>query len=51
MTYEATPSQGRWRISGIELPDSILHKVYNRNAARLMTITMLAIARAAGRFE
>lgn len=36
----ATPPQGRWRISGIELPDSILHKVYNQNAARLLNIVV-----------
>jgi predicted TIM-barrel fold metal-dependent hydrolase len=33
------PPQGRWRIYGIHLPDSILQKVYNRNAARLLKIT------------
>lgn len=32
----ATPAQGRWRIYGIELPDSILQKVYWSNAARLL---------------
>jgi predicted TIM-barrel fold metal-dependent hydrolase len=32
------PPQGRWRIYGIELPESILHKVYNQNAARLLQI-------------
>jgi predicted TIM-barrel fold metal-dependent hydrolase len=36
----ATPPQGRWRISGIELPDSILHKIYNQNAARLLNIVV-----------
>lgn len=36
----ATPPQGRWRISGIGLPDSILHKVYSQNAARLLNITV-----------
>src|SRR5262249_8893840 len=30
------PSQGRWRIYGLELPDSILRKVYHENAARLL---------------
>jgi predicted TIM-barrel fold metal-dependent hydrolase len=34
------PPQGRWRIYGIELPESILHKVYNLNAARLLHITV-----------
>jgi predicted TIM-barrel fold metal-dependent hydrolase len=33
-----TPPQGRWRISGIDLPDSILRKVYNQNAARMLHI-------------
>jgi hypothetical protein len=28
------PPQGRWRIYGINLPDPILRKVYNENAAR-----------------
>jgi predicted TIM-barrel fold metal-dependent hydrolase len=32
----ATPPQGRWRISGIGLPESILRKVYHDNAARLL---------------
>jgi predicted TIM-barrel fold metal-dependent hydrolase len=32
------PPQGRWRIYGIELPEGILHKVYNQNAARLLQI-------------
>ena len=30
------PPQGRWRIYGLGLPDAILEKVYNRNAARLL---------------
>jgi predicted TIM-barrel fold metal-dependent hydrolase len=33
------PPQGRWKISGIELPDGILHKVYNQNAARLLHVS------------
>ena len=32
------PPQGRWRIYGIDLPDTILEKVYNANAARLLGI-------------
>ena len=32
------PPQGRWRISGIDLPDEILRKVYNQNAARLLDV-------------
>ncbi len=30
------PPQGRWRIYGIGLPDSILKKVYHQNAERLL---------------
>ena len=30
------PPQGRWRIYGINLPDSILSKVYYENAARVL---------------
>ena len=36
-----TPPQGRWCISGIELPDSILKKVYHDNAARLLGLKLL----------
>src|SRR5712671_6145841 len=32
------PPQGRWRIYGINLPDSILRKVYYENSARLLQI-------------
>ena len=32
----AVPPQGRWRIYGLGLPDSILKKVYHDNAARLL---------------
>lgn len=32
------PPQGRWRIYGIHLPDTILQKVYNGNASRLLNI-------------
>ena len=30
------PPQGRWRICGIGLPETILKKVYHENAARLL---------------
>jgi predicted TIM-barrel fold metal-dependent hydrolase len=30
------PPQGRWRISGLDLPEPILRKVYYENAARLL---------------
>ena len=33
------PPQGRWRISGINLPESILRKVYNGNAARELRLS------------
>jgi predicted TIM-barrel fold metal-dependent hydrolase len=34
-----TPPQGRWEISGVDLPDAILRKVYNGNARRELHIT------------
>jgi predicted TIM-barrel fold metal-dependent hydrolase len=34
------PPQGRWRIYGIDLPETILQKVYNQNAARLLQVTI-----------
>lgn len=34
------PPQGRWRIYGIGLPEPILRKVYNQNAARLLQIAV-----------
>jgi predicted TIM-barrel fold metal-dependent hydrolase len=33
------PPQGRWRIYGLGLPEPILTKVYNENAARLLGIS------------
>ena len=36
----SVPPQGRWRISGIDLPDSILRKVYQENAARLLQVSV-----------
>src|SRR5665213_1425575 len=35
-----TPPQGRWEIYGIDLPESILRKVYNGNAARELHISV-----------
>jgi predicted TIM-barrel fold metal-dependent hydrolase len=32
------PPQGRWRIYGINLPDTILRKVYYENSARLLRL-------------
>jgi predicted TIM-barrel fold metal-dependent hydrolase len=34
------PPQGRWRIYGIHLPETILRKVYYENAARELNITL-----------
>jgi len=34
------PPQGRWRIYGINLPESILRKVYNGNAARELHVSV-----------
>jgi len=34
------PPQGRWRIYGLNLPDAILRKVYNQNAARILGLTV-----------
>lgn len=34
----AIPSQGRWRIYGVFLPDDVLQKVYYDNAARLLKL-------------
>jgi predicted TIM-barrel fold metal-dependent hydrolase len=33
--YWGYPGQGRWKIYGMELPDSVLQKVYHRNAEQL----------------
>src|SRR5262249_29351104 len=35
-----TPIQGRWRIDGVGLPRSVLEKIYWRNAARLLGISL-----------
>lgn len=34
------PPQGRWRIYGLGLPDQLLKKVYQQNAARLLRISV-----------
>jgi predicted TIM-barrel fold metal-dependent hydrolase len=34
------PPQGRWRIYGLNLPEQILKKVYQENAARLLRISI-----------
>jgi predicted TIM-barrel fold metal-dependent hydrolase len=33
--YWGYPGQGRWEISGMELPDSVLEKIYHKNAERM----------------
>jgi hypothetical protein len=38
ITPRPVPPQGRWRIYGIGLPEQILRKVYNANAARLLGV-------------
>ena len=30
------PPQGNWRVHGLDLPDTVLEKVYRANAARLI---------------
>ncbi len=34
------PPQGRWQIYGVGLPEGVLRKVYNENAARLLNISL-----------
>src|SRR6266851_9462609 len=34
-SYWGSPGQGRWAIYGLELPDSILEKVYHKNADKI----------------
>jgi len=33
--YWGSPSQGRWQIYGLDLPDVVLEKIYHRNAENL----------------
>jgi len=33
--YWGSPSQGRWKIYGLDLPDAVLEKIYHLNAERL----------------
>jgi predicted TIM-barrel fold metal-dependent hydrolase len=37
----AIPSQGRWFVCGLYLPDEVLRKVYYDNAARLLRFPAL----------
>ena len=36
--WSPIPTQGRWRIYGLFLPDDVLRKVYHDNAARLLRL-------------
>jgi predicted TIM-barrel fold metal-dependent hydrolase len=36
--HSPVPSQGRWRIYGLFLPEDVLRKVYHDNAARLLKL-------------
>ncbi len=42
--YWGAPSQGRWEIYGLDLPDAVLEKIYHGNAEKLFS----AISRYAG---
>jgi predicted TIM-barrel fold metal-dependent hydrolase len=35
--YYGSPGQGRWKIYGLSLPDSVLAKIYHRNAERVLS--------------
>ncbi len=35
--YWGSPSQGRWTISGLNLPDAVLEKIYHLNAEKLFS--------------
>lgn len=35
---EAVPPQGRWRISGLGLPEDVLRRVYHENARRILRL-------------
>jgi len=34
--YHGSPGQGRWKIYGVGLPDTVLEKIYHRNAERIL---------------
>ncbi|HTR26907.1 MAG TPA: amidohydrolase family protein [Terriglobales bacterium] len=34
--YYGSPSQGRWEIYGLDLPDAVLEKIYHLNAEKLL---------------
>jgi hypothetical protein len=35
---------GRWKVSGVELPDAVLRKLYHDNAAKLLGLPLLPVA-------
>ncbi len=43
---EPVPSQGRWQIHGIGLPDDVLRKIYAENAARILKLRVPGAAAA-----
>ncbi|HEY1170898.1 MAG TPA: amidohydrolase family protein [Verrucomicrobiae bacterium] len=43
--YYSYPNQGRWRISGLKLPDDILEKIYHLNAERMFQQAKVAAAK------
>jgi predicted TIM-barrel fold metal-dependent hydrolase len=45
---EPVPSQGRWQIHGLGLPDDVLRKVYAENAARVLKLRVADAAGVAG---
>ena len=46
---EPPPSQGRWQIHGVRLPDDVLRKIYAENAARILRIELKALPGARAR--
>ena len=34
--YYGSPSQGRWKVYGLDLPDTVLEKIYHSNAEKLL---------------
>jgi len=42
---EEVPSQGRWQIHGLGLPDDVLRKIYAENAARILKLGVAGAAR------
>ena len=36
-SYEEVPPQGRWKIYGLGLQDSVLEKIYSKNIQRILS--------------